>query len=121
MHSLSTRRSTGHPSATQDSLPVGGQPLPGGINVPLEPNERFQACCYIPFPIPRLCLAHSQFVWELGHVTTRHERVCRGAATLNREHREVLMGLNLNVRVLRIAELGIDLLRRHGGEPGDFP
>ena len=30
-HSLSTLRSAGHPAATQDSLPVGGQPLPGRI------------------------------------------------------------------------------------------
>src|SRR5690606_33284354 len=30
-HSLSTLRSPGHPGATQDSLPVGGYPLPDGI------------------------------------------------------------------------------------------
>lgn len=33
-HALSTLRSVGCPRTTQDSLPAGGQPLPGGIDYP---------------------------------------------------------------------------------------
>jgi hypothetical protein len=41
--------------STQDSLPDGWPAFPGGIDYPLGPNERFQV---IPFPFPRLGLAH---------------------------------------------------------------
>jgi hypothetical protein len=41
-HSLSTLRSGGRPCATQDSLPAGGQPLPGGSEYPPGCIARFQ-------------------------------------------------------------------------------
>ena len=41
-HSLSTLRSAGRPDATQDSLPAGGQPLPGGSEYPPGSTTRFQ-------------------------------------------------------------------------------
>ena len=41
LDSLSTLRSAGYPSATQDSLPAAGQALPGEISS-LGSNERFQ-------------------------------------------------------------------------------
>lgn len=37
-HSLSTLRNAGYPFITQDSLPVGGQPLPGGISTHWVPH-----------------------------------------------------------------------------------
>jgi hypothetical protein len=37
-HSLSTLRNAGYPIITQDSLPVGGQPLPGGISTHWVPH-----------------------------------------------------------------------------------
>jgi hypothetical protein len=40
--SLFTPRSPGRPGSTQNSLPAGGQPLPGGGGYPLGPVEKFQ-------------------------------------------------------------------------------
>jgi hypothetical protein len=53
-HSLSTLRSMGYPNATQDSLPAGGQPLPGGIYYPLGPSTRFQQCLHTASPLSKL-------------------------------------------------------------------
>jgi hypothetical protein len=41
-HSLSTLRHAGYPDATQDSLPVGGHPLPGRIHTYWARFEGFQ-------------------------------------------------------------------------------
>lgn len=41
----SQRRS---PDTTQDSLPAGGSPLPGGIRYPQGPNEKFQSITWNP-------------------------------------------------------------------------
>jgi hypothetical protein len=42
---------------------MAGQPCPGGSGYPLGPTERFQV---IPFPFPRLCLAHSKLTLAAG-------------------------------------------------------
>lgn len=64
-HSLSTLRSAGHPYATQDSLPAGGWPLPGGVRYPLGPLGRFLTCLHA-IPLPQaLPGAHSNPVREL--------------------------------------------------------
>jgi hypothetical protein len=58
-HTLSTLRSVGCPHTTQDSLPAGGQPLPGGIDYPLGPSALFRDRfpCHLS-QVPRLLLAH---------------------------------------------------------------
>ena len=58
--SLSTLRSTGLPATTQDSLPAGGQPLPGGIGLPAGPRRKVSVVVQPlhPSPFPRLNLAH---------------------------------------------------------------
>lgn len=38
------------PTAAQDSLPAGGQPLPGGLNGPLGPSRNFMAASMPPIP-----------------------------------------------------------------------
>jgi hypothetical protein len=54
-HSLSTLRSTSYPVTTQDSLPAGSQPLPGGTGYPLGPSAQFQdGFPFHPFHVPRL-------------------------------------------------------------------
>ena len=58
LHSLSTLRSQGCPCATQDSLPDGGQPCPGGGRLPSRgPVSGFQ-CWFLTSSSPRLGLAH---------------------------------------------------------------
>lgn len=58
-HSLSTLRSAGYPVATQDLLPAGGQPLPGGADYPLGPSAQFQDGFPLPsIPSAQACLAH---------------------------------------------------------------
>src|SRR4051794_11805509 len=42
------------PARTQDSLPVVGQTLPGGLDDPLGSSERFRAVSYISPPFPGL-------------------------------------------------------------------
>jgi hypothetical protein len=42
--SLSTLRTAGRPDGTQDSFPVAGHALPGGIGYPQGSSERFQSC-----------------------------------------------------------------------------
>ena len=42
------------PARTQDSLPVVGQTLPGGLEGPLGSSERFRAVSYISPPFPGL-------------------------------------------------------------------
>lgn len=61
-HWLSTLRRPGYPNTTQDSLPVAGQALPGGIGYPQDSNERFQT--HIMFAI----LPSQAFVAQ-GHST----------------------------------------------------
>jgi len=51
---------------------IAGQPCPGGTGHSLSPNERFQI---IPFPFPRLGLAHQMFVAKCG----REIRLCAGS------------------------------------------
>lgn len=53
-HSLSTLHNMGYPNAAQDSLPAGGQPLPGGIGYPLGPTTRFQQCLITASPLSKL-------------------------------------------------------------------
>ena len=55
--SLSTLRRAGHPTATQDSLPAGGWPLPGGTSTRWVQSERFRDGYFITSPFPRLILA----------------------------------------------------------------
>lgn len=55
--SLSTLRRAGHPTATQDSLPAGGWPLPGGTPTRWVQSERFRDAYFITSPFPRLILA----------------------------------------------------------------
>jgi len=49
-HTLSTLRPGGRPTRTQDSLPVVGQTLPGGLEGPLGSSERFLRCFLHRFP-----------------------------------------------------------------------
>jgi hypothetical protein len=54
--SLSTLRSRPCGTPTQDSLPAGGQPLPGGIRTRWVPSGKFPAlltAVYITFPFPQ--------------------------------------------------------------------
>ena len=55
-HSLFTLRSKGHPNATQNSLPVGDQPSPGGVEFPRDSIEglRFRSFVHLL----QACLAH---------------------------------------------------------------
>jgi len=53
---LSTLRSRGHPHATQDSLPVGDQPSPGGIEYPRDSIEGFRIRSFVL--LLQACLAH---------------------------------------------------------------
>ena len=53
-HSLSTLRNMAYPNATQDSLPAGGHPLPGGIDHPLGPTTRFQRAAIAASPLSKL-------------------------------------------------------------------
>lgn len=55
--SLSTLRSDGYPTATQDSLPAAGPALPGGIGYPQDPDARFSKPSRTS--LPRLGLAHN--------------------------------------------------------------
>ena len=54
-HSLSTLRSMGCPNATQDSLPAGGQPLPGGVLPHWVPLQSFRAASFPLLPIAQAC------------------------------------------------------------------
>jgi hypothetical protein len=55
VYSLSTLRSAGYPYATQDSLPAGSQPLPGGLYSHWVPHN-FKALTHL-FQVSKLCLA----------------------------------------------------------------
>ena len=52
--SLSTHRSAGYPSPTQDSLPVAGQALLDGLLTRKVPMKGFKVVIYISFPFPKL-------------------------------------------------------------------
>ncbi len=52
-HWLSTLCRTGHPAATQDSLPAVGQTLPDGLAYPQGSSERFQSVCYTLSSFPK--------------------------------------------------------------------
>ena len=53
---------------TQDSLPAGGQPLPGRIHLPgsLREVSALSTSVYIASPFPRLNLAHSAWHFPAG-------------------------------------------------------
>src|SRR5262249_17039304 len=51
---LSTLRSGGYPTTTQDSLPGAGWTFLGGLAYPQGFAERFPSCSYISFPLPEL-------------------------------------------------------------------
>ena len=53
---LSTLRSRGRPRATQDSLPVGDQPSPGGVEYPRDSIEGFRFRSFVL--LLQACLAH---------------------------------------------------------------
>ena len=53
---LSTLRSRGRPRATQDSLPVGDQPSPGGVEYPRDSIEGFRFGSFVL--LLQACLAH---------------------------------------------------------------
>lgn len=46
------------PTAAQDSLPAGGQPLPGGNGYPLDPSRNFTTASLRPIPCDQTFLAH---------------------------------------------------------------
>ncbi len=52
--SLSTLRSAGYPTTTQDSLPVAGQALLDGLLTRKIPMKGFKGVGYISFPFPKL-------------------------------------------------------------------
>ncbi len=52
--SLSTLRSAGYPTTTQDSLPVAGQALLDGLLTRKVPLKGFKVVIYISFPFPKL-------------------------------------------------------------------
>jgi hypothetical protein len=61
MHSLSTLRSAGHPSTTQDSLPAVGQLCRAGLATCRVPVKGFMRLVYAPTSqssFPRLFVAH---------------------------------------------------------------
>ena len=51
-HSLSTLRRAGHPATAQDSLPAGGQPLPGGTYLPAGFTPEGFTMIDVPFTRP---------------------------------------------------------------------
>jgi hypothetical protein len=59
-HTLSTLRPVGHPTRTQDSLPVVGQTLPGGLSAHWVPPKGFFDASYFASPFPRLTLAQAR-------------------------------------------------------------
>ncbi len=56
---LFTLRGVSYLSTTQNSLPVAGQALPGGVRTRKVPMKGFKVVGYISFPLPKLCLAQS--------------------------------------------------------------
>src|SRR3954464_9291662 len=69
-HSLSTLRSAGYPSTTQDSLPAAGQALPGGGWCPARSHRKVSA--FHRFPLSQAFLAHplldSTAIWAVPYV-----------------------------------------------------
>lgn len=63
--SLSTLRNGSYLHATQDSLPAGGQPLPGRIPTYRVSNSRFQIRLH-RIPPSRLGFARRKYTWILG-------------------------------------------------------
>ena len=57
--SLSTLRRVRYLTTTQDSLPVAGQALLGGLLTRKVPMKGFKVVNYISSPFPKLCLAQS--------------------------------------------------------------
>lgn len=65
--SLSTLRSADYSNTTQDSLPVAGQALLGGLSTRKVPVKGFKVVDYISFPFPRLS-------WRKRCDRSSHER-----------------------------------------------
>ena len=63
---LSTLRSADHSNPTQDSLPVAGQALLGGVSTHMVPLKGFKGVDYISSSFPKLCLAQLHRPRRLG-------------------------------------------------------
>ncbi len=62
---LFTLRGVSYLSTTQNSLPVAGQALLGGVRTRKVPMKGFKVVGYISFPLPKLCLAQARWPWVL--------------------------------------------------------
>ena len=73
--SLSTLRSAGYPSTTQDSLPAAGQALPDGLSTRRVPTERFQSCFLTSHP-PFPSLLAAQWACPVVEAARAHAHRC---------------------------------------------
>ena len=70
--SLSTLRNADYSNTTQDSLPVAGQALLGGLSTRMVPLRGFRVVSYISSSFPKLCLAQWAQLTSFLNSSQRH-------------------------------------------------